>query len=441
MLRERIAEALAARRSLAVIFLDVDHFKRVNDTLGHAAGDFVLADVVGRLQSVARAEDLVARFGGDEFVVVCHDVPDAETAMVLAGRFQAAFGAAFEVSGAVRTLSASAGCRYVTATDDLDVEEILAGADVAMYEAKNAGRDRVQEYTECTRQRVLRRVSLEEALRVALDNCALEVHFQPIVHIGTGRMGGVEALLRWPHCPLGPVSPSEVISVAEEHGLIHSLGLLVLEQTCAQLQAWRALGLQLSATVNVSPLQLQDHRFPARVADALGRWEVEPARLCLEITESAFVADEPALLELRDLGVYIAVDDFGTGWSSLAHLKRLPVEVLKIDRSFVAGLGTESEDAAIVTAIMNLAMTLGLHVIAEGVETELQARELERLGCDTAQGWLYAAAMPADEVVARWRRESTTSFRRPRPGRRAYATLVDEMLHQIGITPASGDDV
>jgi diguanylate cyclase len=310
--------------------------------------------------------------------------------------------------------------------------------------------DAIAEQT--TRATAARAERLRQELQRALDGDGLELHYQPIVDLIDGRMTGAEALLRWEHPELGRISPGEVIPLAEESGLIVPLGQWVLERACRQRAEWTELGLTLPITINVSARQLVDERFALAVHDALERYGIEPSTLCLEVTEGVFLQPEGATLAvletLKQLGVFLAVDDFGTGYSSLAQLKQLPIEVVKIDRAFVDGLGTDPGDSAIVASIMSLAHAMGLHVVAEGVETEPQARELRALGCLVAQGYLYAPALPPPEVVTLSRSQGAPpaahAFGRSRwgappavgPHRRARRILVEEFMEQIGIRVA-----
>jgi EAL domain-containing protein (putative c-di-GMP-specific phosphodiesterase class I) len=304
----------------------------------------------------------------------------------------------------------------------------------------------VHVFSDDTRLALLERVELEQGLRVALGEQQLEVHYQPIVDLRSGRVTGVEALLRWP----GGRGPAEFIPVAEETGLIVPIGRFVLEEVCAQLERWGRAGVSdLVATINVSAYQLREAGFVEAVAEVTARHGLGPSRVCLEFTESAFAAPDERTLAglhaLKDLGVFLAIDDFGVGTSALSQLKRLPVEVLKVDRSFVDGLGTDPEDTAIVASILSLAHAMGLHVVAEGVEAPAQAEELLALGCAAAQGWLYAPAMPAAAVPAfvldsRARqpvRRPPARRREPAPAperERAQESLVLELMNQIGIT-------
>jgi EAL domain-containing protein (putative c-di-GMP-specific phosphodiesterase class I) len=300
-----------------------------------------------------------------------------------------------------------------------------------MYQAKGAGKDRVELFSDATRARILRRIEIEAQLRLALEQDTLAVHYQPQLDLANGRLVGVEALVRWDQA-----SPAEFIPVAEETGLIGPLGAWVLRTAVRDLARWHAEGLTpLTVTVNVSTRQLEDPDFAAIVEHALAVADVAPENVCLELTESALMGAAAASLDhlraVKELGVYVGIDDFGTGHSSLARLRSLPVEVLKVDRSFVDGLGTEPEDSAVVAAVLSLAHALGLHVIAEGVETPLQANQLVALGCPVAQGFLWSPAVPA-ALIPDMAQLGTGAH--PRAGaHRGERSLVDEMMHQIGI--------
>jgi diguanylate cyclase (GGDEF)-like protein len=435
---DRLSRVTAAGAPVAVLFLDLDDFKLVNDGWGHDTGDQLLCEVADRLRAAVRPGDLVARLGGDEFTVLCENVAGEHEALAIAARLREAFDGPFDVAGQRRHVRASIGCRVATGSPVGTAEALLRDADVAMYQAKDKGRNRVELYSEETRRRIVRRLDVEQELRAAVEADALDVHYQPQVDLLTGRVAGVEALARWTHPRLGVVAPVEFISVAEETGLIGPLGSFVLGETCRQVAAWRRQGRRLAATVNVSAHQLSDPGFADSVAQHLGAAGLEPSSICLELTESALMGagEEPrhALAALKGLGVYVAIDDFGTGFSSLAALKRLPVEVVKVDRGFVDGLGTDPEDSAIVASVLSLAHAMGLHVIAEGVETPLQASELVALGCTVAQGFLWSPAVPADEVLRiageLSRAGGHRATRAPWRGERSF---IDEMLHQIGI--------
>jgi diguanylate cyclase len=421
--------AAATGDSVAVLFLDLDDFKLVNDGFGHEAGDRLLIQVAQRLRGAVRENDLVARLGGDEFTVLCTGV-DQSAATMTAGRLRGALALPFDVAGQRRHVRVSIGCR-VAAPGEVDRETLLRDADSAMYQAKESGKDRVEFFSDATRARLLRRIELEERLRAALEQDTLAVHYQPQVDLLSGRMVGVEALARWDEA-----SPAEFIPVAEETGLIGPLGTWVLRTATRDLARWHADGLTpLTVTVNVSTRQLEDPDFAATVRTALADSRLAPRTLCLELTESALMGAGAASLNclnaIKEQGVYVGIDDFGTGHSSLARLRSLPVEVLKVDRSFIDGLGTEGEDSAVVAAVLSLAHALGLHVIAEGVETSLQANQLTALGCPVAQGFLWSPAVPPALIPDA---AAVGTAARPQAiGHRGERSLVDEMMHQIGI--------
>jgi diguanylate cyclase (GGDEF)-like protein len=425
-----LRNAAADSDAIAVLFIDLDDFKVINDGFGHEAGDRLLIQVAQRLRDAVRETDMVARLGGDEFTILCKGGVDQVHTTFAAGRIRAALGMPFDIAGQRRHVRVSIGCR-VSSPGETDHEVLLRDADAAMYQAKAGGKDRVEVFSDATRARLLRRLALEEQLRAALDEATLAVHYQPQVDLASGRLVGVEALVRW-HA----ASPDEFIPLAEETGLIGPLGAWVLQTACRDLAIWHAAGLKpLTVTVNISARQLEDPDFPTVVAQALTGAGVDAGDVCLELTESALMgaraASVDALRALKNLGVYIGIDDFGTGHSSLSRLRGLPVEVLKVDRSFVDGLGTDREDSAVVSAILSLARALGLHVIAEGVETPLQADQLVALGCPVAQGFLWSPAVPAAEVVA-LARVGTSAHPRI-AGHRGERSLIDEMMHQIGI--------
>ncbi|HEX6021559.1 MAG TPA: EAL domain-containing protein [Solirubrobacter sp.] len=430
--RAALRSAADAGEGVAVLFLDLDDFKVVNDGFGHEAGDRLLIQVSQRLRAATRDTDMVARLGGDEFTVLCRGTGDPAVASITAGRLRAALADPFDVAGQRRHVRVSIGCR-VALPGEADPDVLLRDADAAMYQAKEAGKDRVELFSDATRARIMRRLELEQGLRAALEEPAqgLEVHYQPQMDLATNRLVGVEALARW-----SEAAPGEFIPVAEETGLIAPLGTWVLETATRTLAELHGQGLKpLTVTVNVSTRQLDDPDFPAVVEQALEAAGIEPQSLCLELTESALMgvptAAINALRAIKDLGVYIGIDDFGTGHSSLARLRSLPVEVLKVDRSFVDGLGTDHGDSAVVAAILSLAHALGLHVIAEGVETPLQANQLIALGCPAAQGFLWSPAVPADELAAL---AQLGTADHPRvAGYRGERSLIDEMMHQIGI--------
>ena len=393
---DRLGHALARSqrecRSVGVLFVDLDRFKMVNDTLGHSVGDDVLIRIGERLLGSVRPGDMVGRLAGDEFVVVCEDV-DTAGLLKIADRVAEAVEAPLSLYGRDAVITASIGVAQV-ATGGRP-EDVLRDADVAMYRAKERGRARIEVFDSSVRARLLERLETEQALRRAIGRGEMRLHYQPIVGASDGVLLGVEALVRWQHRERGLVPPADFIPLAEETGLITSIGRWVLTEACSQLGRWQAADPRLRSLkvgVNLSARQFTDPNLVPLVAEALAVAGIEPQSVSLEITESVLMEEVQAtaqtLRALKDLGVCLSIDDFGTGYSSLSYLKRFPVDVLKIDRSFVDGLGVDAEDDAIVTAVVSLAHALNLEVVAEGVETELQLMELRRLGCDAAQGYL-----------------------------------------------------
>ncbi|HEX9969879.1 MAG TPA: EAL domain-containing protein [Acidimicrobiales bacterium] len=415
---DRLTHAIArARRrpnTLAVLFIDLDRFKVVNDSLGHSVGDEVLVQVAQRLEAAVRPGDTVARLAGDEFVVVCEDVEGDCDVLALAERIAEAVAAPIPLYGRDAIITASIG--IALASTDTRAEDLLRDADVAMYRAKERGRARLELFDADMRTRMLQRLEIEHALRRALQRREFVLYYQPTVSVETGQVTSFEALLRWPDPERGLVMPDEFIPVAEENGLIVPLGRWALEEACRQLAEWRAVHPEcadLQVSVNLSARQFADPDLVPVVAGALRDAGLDPSGLWLEITESVLMEEAESTVEtlraLRALGIHLSIDDFGTGYSSLSYLKRFPVDTLKIDRSFVDGLGTDAEDEAIVTAVVRLAQALELGVVAEGVETAAQLAELRRLGCTAVQGYYLGRPMPASEVVASLATGTTTS--------------------------------
>ncbi|HET6809533.1 MAG TPA: EAL domain-containing protein [Acidimicrobiales bacterium] len=401
LLLDRLEGAIArARRSghtVAVLLLDIDRFKLINDTYGHAAGDQLLRTLAGRLTGAVRSTDTVGRIGGDEFVVVCDGLATPDDAVEMCERVRRPLLHPITVGEGPVQVSASIGLAIGGA--DTTADQLLGEADAAMYRAKEQGRNRAEVYDETIRERARRRLDLEAALRRALRSGDIRVHFQPVVSVADGRVVECEALARWRHGGVD-IDPAEFIQVAEDAGLIGALGRIVMTEACRQAAGWPHC---LAVSVNLSPRQLSQAGVVQMVKEVLAETGLPAARLCLEITESAMVDDlesaRDRLTELHRLGVRLSLDDFGTGYSSLLHLRRLPFHQLKVDRSFVAGLGREPSDTAIVAGTVSLAHALGMLVVAEGVETETHLVELRALGCELSQGRFWCPPLPGPDVL------------------------------------------
>ncbi|HYD56272.1 MAG TPA: EAL domain-containing protein, partial [Burkholderiales bacterium] len=409
LLADRFAQMIvqARRRAslLGVLFIDLDHFKLVNDSLGHAGGDALLKEVAARLQGCVRAGDTVARISGDEFAVLLADLARAEDAALVAQKILDRLAEPVAVAGKETFVSASIGIAAFPA-DGADAETLLRAADAAMYRAKQAGRNAYQFFTPEIDQRTRARAQLGSELRRALERNEFELAYQPKISLRTGEACGAEALLRWRRPDGEVVSPAQFIPVLEETGLIVAVGEWVLTRACADLKAWQAAGLRVvPIAVNLSARQFRQSDLEARIRSIIEAAGVAPGLLELEITESQLMQDpEHAVRVLEALhaaGIGIAIDDFGTGYSSLSYLTRFPVSSLKIDRSFVADVLSDRADATIVRTVVDMAHSLGVTVVAEGVETEAQAAFLSALGCEQAQGFLFARPMPAAALAER----------------------------------------
>lgn len=407
LLLERLEHALLrgrrSRKTTAVVFADLDHFKMVNDVYGHRVGDELLEAVGKRLSAHLRPGDTLARLSGDEFVILCEDVSEGPEVDAIAARICAALDEPFVLSSGELKATASLGIAFAGRAGDV-AEDVLHNADVAMYQAKRKGGARLQVIDLSEQLLNDRHAELQRDVVHARAGGQLGVDYQPIVSTVDGRIIGVEALLRWAHPSLGLIVPTTLIPLAEQSGVIGEIGLWVLEQACPDLRRWRDHhGTEdLSMSVNVSAYQLMSPRFATTVEDVLRTTGTNPALLTLEVTESVFIKDsQRALVVLRDLkllGVMLALDDFGTGYSSLSYLKRFPVDIVKIDPGFVADLEQDRASSAIVSAIVGLTHALGLTVIAEGVETVGQHDAMTALGCDACQGFYFARPMPADAM-------------------------------------------
>jgi diguanylate cyclase (GGDEF)-like protein/PAS domain S-box-containing protein len=389
--------------SVAVLFCDLDRFKIVNDSLGHDAGDRMLVDVASRIGAALRPADTVARFGGDEFTILCEDIAGEIEAATIAQRIVDVFREPFLLEDGEVFLATSLGIAIARGTDDRGAD-LIRDADAAMYRAKERGKGRYEIFDEAMRADAVARLETESALRRALERGELLLHYQPEVDLETGTVAGYEALVRWEHPVRGLLGPSAFIPLAEETGLIVAIGEWVLREACTEAARWAGLTPQpLTLSVNLSARQLAQHDLVAMVRRAMAETGTDPSTLCLEITESAVMESGTAttaqLRALKSLGVRLAIDDFGTGFSSLAHLRRFPVDVLKIDGTFVHGLGREPQDASIAAAVISLAHALGLTTVAEGIETAEQLAILTQLGCDRGQGHLFARAQPPAEAI------------------------------------------
>jgi diguanylate cyclase (GGDEF)-like protein/PAS domain S-box-containing protein len=412
LLTDRVQHALERRASgpglLALMFCDVDGFKNVNDAYGHQVGDGVLHAIAQRLTDAVRPEDTVARIGGDEFVVLCEDLADMDAAAMVAARLSSAVGLPIPTSIGVVEATVSIGVAVAGHGEEASSDTLLRDADEAMYKAKRQGPNVIELFDDTLRTVAASRLELLTELRRATANGELRLVYQPVMDIATQSVVGVEALMRWQSPTKGLVPPDEFIPFAERSGLIIQMGAWAVREACRQGAAWlragRAAG-SLSMSVNVSGRQLT---HAARLVDtvkvALEDTGLDPQALVLEVTESALMDDAEVALrvvnELKELGVRIAIDDFGTGYSSLLYLKRFPVDLLKVDRSFVDGLGANREDSAIVRSVIDLAHAFDIMAVAEGIETEEQLSELQRLGCHFGQGFLWSPGRSADELTA-----------------------------------------
>jgi diguanylate cyclase (GGDEF)-like protein len=422
VLQSRLEEGIRLARSLdssiAVMFVDLDNFKIVNDSLGHAAGDHILIGFAERFSKLLRPGDVVGRFGGDEFVVLLENVSSAEDAKPVAERLLQDLRRPFRIGDSTVFLTVSAGIAISHGGRDAS-EVLLRNADSAMYQAKARGRARVEFYDEGLPERATRRMQLEGDLRGALDAGQFVLHWQPKVALATGTIVSAEALVRWNHPERGLILPTDFIPVTEELELISRIGEWVLAESIRQCSAWQdehGTEAPASIAVNVSALQLSAPRILETVTNVLSRWSWPPEHLVLELTETVLMDDateaQAMLLRLKQLGVQLAIDDFGTGYSSLSYLHRFPVDQVKLDRSFVTGIASDGEGSPIARAVIDMSHALDITVTAEGVETVEQLEGLRSLGCDRAQGYLFAKPLDSDAF-------SALLAQRPRFGRSA----------------------
>ena len=405
---DRLAHAIERRgraQATAVYFLDLDRFKRINDSLGHAAGDEVLREIAGRVQRMLRPDDTVARFGGDEFTVLCESVGGVLEAVGVADRLQREIARTLRAGGAELRLTASIGVALAEPGEETDCSRLVDDADAAMYRAKERGGARTELFDVAMRERAVDALSIEQELQHGLERGELRLFYQPLVSLGSGDMVGAEALIRWEHPERGMLSPDKFLPVAEESGLIVEVGAWAVGEACRRLRDWdrrnggpSAFGL----AVNLSARELTHPDVVSTVLNAVRRSALDPSRLTIEVTESTAMADRDsgfrALRELSDAGVRIAIDDFGTGYSSLDHLREMPADIIKIDRSFVAGMAANSPDSALVAAAIAMGRALDMEVVAEGIETSEQVADLRELGCPLGQGFLFARPLPPEEL-------------------------------------------
>jgi diguanylate cyclase (GGDEF)-like protein len=401
-LREAVEESRQDRRGVAVLFIDLDNFKLVNDTLGHEAGDVLLVTVSERLRALMRVGDLVCRLGGDEFVILLHPA-GREEARIVAQRALESISQFVRVYEQEVYVGGSIGIACFP-EDGMDANALLRCADTAMYQAKENGRNNFQFYTSDMNLKALQHFALETSLRKALERDEMLLYYQPLVDVETLGIVGVEALLRWKSEEFGTFASSDFIAIAEQSGLINQIGTWALKAACRQMRAWREEGLSgLTVAVNLSTRQFHTGDLVGLVREALEESGLEPGALELEITESVLIKHNSEaiekLMDLAELGVKLAIDDFGTGYSSLSYLKRLPIHRLKIDKSFVRESHTDPDDAAIASAIIGMASGLGIEVTAEGVENEEQLAFLKKAGCQIVQGYFFGSPLPPDELA------------------------------------------
>jgi diguanylate cyclase (GGDEF)-like protein len=404
---------------LALLFIDLDDFKSINDALGHEVGDRVLRDVASRLTRISRHHDTVARLGGDEFVLLCTGLRERDDLELICDRVMRAVCAPQHDGPHDLTVTCSLGA-VVTSPDTTGPDELLQQADIAMYAAKRSGGNRFEVYSTELQDQGNSGRGLAAELRLAIDDCALFVLYQPVFDLHDGSMLGAEALVRWRHPERGVITPAEFIPVAERRGLIGAIGQFVLDEACRQLACWAGTGRcpeNFTIGVNISGPELRDPALVGRIVATLDRHGIAPNQLVLEITENVLLGElgdaHHAIERLAKLGIRIALDDFGTGYSTLAHLRHLQTKILKIDRSFVSQLGGDSRDREIIAAVTGMAHALGMTATAEGVETEAQREELIAIGCDAAQGYLFARPSTADALAEMWTAQTALCPRGP----------------------------
>ncbi len=429
-LRHARARQTRSGSLLAILFLDLDRFKAVNDLFGHDVGDRLLTGAAARLRLLTRASDTLARLGGDEFVIVAEDVGDPAAAIAFAERIVEAFAAPQEFESELIQLGATVGLALAEPGRGGTPEELLREADMAMYRAKANGRSRYAVFDEAMRAEVGERRQVSQDLLHALDRGEFRIVYQPFVRVADGSVEACEALLRWDHPTRGEIPPTDFVPLAEENGLVVPIGDWVLRTACRQAAKWRRAGKQITVSVNVSPVQLGRPGFAARVAEVIGEAGVPPGCITLEVVEASLVREGEGiartLRELRGLGVRLALDDFGKGATSLSYFRDIPVDVVKLDRAFAPGLREGVEDRAIVAGILSLAAGMSIDVVAEGIETEDQLAALRELGCPYAQGYLFAPAEHPDNLHL----DGFQAEVRPGLG---DPSVIREFMRQIGI--------
>ena len=405
---DRLSHAIERRgrsQATAVYFLDVDRFKRINDSLGHGAGDEVLREVAARIQRTLRPDDTVARFGGDEFTILCESVGGVLEAVGVADRLQREIAQPLRAGGAELRLTASIGIALAEPGEEVDRTRLVEDSDAAMYRAKERGGARTELFDSGMRERAVMALGIEQELQHALERGELRLYYQPLVSLETGEMVGAEGLIRWQHPEHGLVGPDYFLSVAEESGLIVQVGAWAVGEACRRLRDMdrrNGHAPPFGLAVNLSARELTHPDVVSTVLNAIRRSALDPHRLTIEVTESTAMADRDsgfrALRELHAAGVRIAIDDFGTGYSSLDHLREMPADILKIDRSFVAGMAAHSPDSALVAAAVAMGRALEMEVVAEGIETSEQVADLREFGCPLGQGFLFARPLPPEEL-------------------------------------------
>ena len=401
-LHQSILQAERAKKRIAVMFVDLDHFKDINDSAGHRIGDLLLVEVAGRLQKIIRASDTVARMGGDEFTILLPNVRDKENTGIVADKILKALSEPYRVDGNEFYITASVGITLYP-DDGKTVDELLKNADTAMYKAKSDGKNMFQFYSQDMLATVTTRMILLSSLHQALKRDEFVIHYQPKMDTVRNRMIGLEALIRWNHPELGMIVPDRFIPLAEETGLIVPIGEWVIRECCRQISAWKVKGYpSFPISINVSPVQLKRQNFSEVVGQIIEETGVDSSLLDLEVTETAIMQDTGfttlTLQRFKEMGITICIDDFGTGYSSLSQLKRFPIDTLKIDKSFIVNIEKNADDQSIVLAIISMAHSLGLKVIAEGVETRSQLSLLCEQGCQTMQGFYFSKPLPAANV-------------------------------------------